>query len=146
MARRIGRWSERKQRWRRAFLGRLPRDLLAPRRTLTEQLLDPPDRVSLLIQELSDLPQQIDVLWSIVSTATPALKRLDRWKFGFPETEDMGRKIEFFGNLSGRAIGRVRFFAAPGGCGRIRLGQLTLAVSWPQKQGSSHPPAASVRP
>jgi len=37
----------------------------------------------------------------------------------------VGRKIEFFGNFSGGAIGSVRLSSAPGGRRSVRLGQLT---------------------
>ena len=136
--RRIGYRIERKQgRWR-VLLDRPPRGLLVPRSALAEQLLDPADRVSLLIQELSDLPQQVDVLRPIVTAATPALERLELGKFGFPETEHMRRKVEFLGNFTGGAVGGARFAGTPGGCRRVRLGHLTPRVPWPQARSASH--------
>jgi hypothetical protein len=43
---------------------------------------------------MSDLPQQVDVLWPIVTAATTALERLDLGKFRFPEAQHMRRKIK----------------------------------------------------
>src|SRR6516165_11198642 len=101
IAGRIGYRIERKQRRRGVLLDRPPQGLLAPRPTLAEQLLDPADRISLLIKELSDLPQQVNVLRPIVTAATPALERLNLGKFGFPKSQHMRRQFEFLGDFSG---------------------------------------------
>ena len=74
---------------------------------MAKQLLDPADGISFLIQEMADLPEQIDVLRPIVAAPTTALERLDLRKFGLPEAEHVRRKVELFGNFSGGAIGSV---------------------------------------
>ena len=107
---------ERKQGCRRVFLDPPPCSFLVPRDAgLPEQLLDPAYRVSLLIQELSDLPQQLNVLRPIITAAASAFQRFDLTETGFPETEDMLRQVEVIGDLANGTEG-VRPF---------------LHVSWP---------------
>src|SRR6516164_7951520 len=138
IAGRIGYRIERKQRRRGVLLDRPPRGRFAPRTTLAEQLLDPADRISFLIKELSDLPQQFNVLRPIVTAATPALERLNLRKFGFPKSQHMRRQFEFLGDFSGGAKGSARFAGAPMGCWFVRLGHLTPRVPRPQMQRACH--------
>ena len=135
---RIGYRIERKQRRRDVFLYRPPPNLLAPRPTLAEQLLDPADRVSFLIKELSDLPQQVNVLRPIVTAATPSFERLNLGKFGFPKSQHMWRNGEFLRDFSGGAKGSARFAGAPVGCCSVCLGHLSPRVPWPQAQRAYH--------
>src|SRR5215472_14026092 len=62
-------------------LGRRYRRFLSPQPALPEQLLNPSDGVSLLIEELPDPPKQVDVLRPIVTAAAPALERFDFREF-----------------------------------------------------------------
>jgi hypothetical protein len=98
--------------------------------TLAKQLLDPADRVPLLIEELPDLPEQVDVLGPVIAASTSAFERLDLRKFGFPEPEHMRRQFEFLRNLPGRAKGSLGLARAPGSTCRVQLGHLRQRMPW----------------
>ena len=120
---------------------RLGRRLLATQPTFAEQLLNPADRVALLIEVLPDPPEQVDVLWAVVTAATPALERFDLWEFGFPEPQHVCWQIELLCDFTGGSKRSARFAGAPGGCDLVRLGHLSPMKPWRSPHWSrSKPP------
>src|SRR3954470_8673020 len=69
-------------------------------RAILQQLLDAPDRVSVLIEPLPDPTQQPDILGPVIASAAAAFHGSELRKLRLPETQYMRRKVEFVGNLS----------------------------------------------
>jgi hypothetical protein len=69
------------------------------RALILEDLLDALDGKSLIIQQMTDAAEQQDVFGAVVASAATAFQGLDGGEAGFPESEDVLRKIEFFRGL-----------------------------------------------
>jgi hypothetical protein len=66
----------------------------------TQDLLNAANSVAVAVQEMADAPQQIDIVWPIVTPASTPLQRLDLGEPGFPETKDVLGKFEVLSDLT----------------------------------------------
>jgi hypothetical protein len=114
--------------------------------TFTEQLLNSADRVPLLIEVLSDPPQQIDILRPVVTAATATLERFQLGELCFPEPQHMRRQIELLRDFARGAKRCARFYGAARRRRSARLGHLKPMTPWPLPCPSPSSCLCSVAP
>ena len=120
------------------------------RRALAEQLLHPADRITLLIEVLPDLPQQIDVFRPIIAPAATALERFDLREIWIPRSAAHAPADRVPRRLRRSCERRAAIcLARRTGAGSSRPRHLKPTAPWPQRRRavSVRPPAnARVRP
>jgi hypothetical protein len=81
-----------------AFRGGGSDDLLDS--LLLEDLLDPLDGVAFIVKQVANSAQKINVIGTIVPTATTSFHRLDLGEACFPKAQDVLRQIQVFRNFA----------------------------------------------
>ena len=82
-------------------------------RTITQELLNTLDGVTLTVEEFADAMEQCNVFRAVIPPAAATLQRANLAELGFPETEDVRRNIEIFRYLTDRSESRRRLTVAP---------------------------------